>query len=184
MDLNDYRKEIDRIDDQLIALFARRMETAEKIAEYKKANGLRVLDARREKEKMREILDKTPDDLREYVSSLYSLIFELSRSRQSCLLGTKGDLPAKIAEAIEKTPQLFPEDAASKELKKNVLGRLKSRSQACSEYAPSTPWQATAASSGKSWGVCPIASAIFAGRSPFVPRRQLWRLRLSSKIRE
>ena len=112
MDLNDYRKEIDRIDDQLIALFARRMETAEKIAEYKKANGLRVLDARREKEKMREILDKTPDDLREYVSSLYSLIFELSRSRQSCLLGTKGDLPAKIAEAIEKTPQLFPEDAA------------------------------------------------------------------------
>ena len=88
------------------------METAEKIAEYKKANGLRVLDARREKEKMREILDKTPDDLREYVSSLYSLIFELSRSRQSCLLGTKGDLPVKIAEAIEKTPQLFPEDAA------------------------------------------------------------------------
>mgnify|MGYP001106850392 CR=1 FL=1 len=112
MDLNDYRKEIDRIDDQLIALFAQRMETAEKIAEYKKANGLRVLDARREREKMREILDKTPADLREYVSSLYSLIFELSRSRQSCLLGTKGDLPAKIAEAIEKTPQLFPEDAA------------------------------------------------------------------------
>ena len=112
MDLNDYRKEIDSIDDQLIALFAQRMETAEKIAEYKKANGLRVLDACREKEKMREILDKTPDDLREYVSSLYSLIFELSRSRQSCLLGTKGDLPAKIAEAIEKTPQLFPEDAA------------------------------------------------------------------------
>lgn len=70
MDLNDYRKEIDSIDDQLIALFAQRMETAEKIAEYKKANGLRVLDARREKEKMREILDKTPDDLREYVSSL------------------------------------------------------------------------------------------------------------------
>ena len=54
MDLNDYRKEIDSIDDQLIALFAQRMETAEKIAEYKKANGLRVLDARREKEKMRE----------------------------------------------------------------------------------------------------------------------------------
>ena len=112
MDLNDYRKEIDSIDDQLIALFARRMETAEKIAEYKRANGLRVLDARREKEKMRALMEKTPEDLREYVSSLYSLIFELSRSRQSCLLGTKGDLPAKIAEAIEKTPQLFPEDAA------------------------------------------------------------------------
>ena len=102
MDLNDYRKEIDQIDDELIALFAKRMETAEKIAAYKQANGLRVLDARHEKEKMRTLMEKTPEDLREYVSSLYSLIFELSRSRQSCLLGARGDLPAKIAEAIEK----------------------------------------------------------------------------------
>lgn len=84
------------------------METAEKIAEYKKANGLRVLDARREKEKMREILDKTPDDLREYVSSLYSLIFELSRSRQSCLLGTKGDLPAKLPRPSKRRRSSFP----------------------------------------------------------------------------
>ena len=28
MDLNDYRKEIDSIDNQLIALFAQRMETS------------------------------------------------------------------------------------------------------------------------------------------------------------
>ena len=93
MDLNDYRKEIDSIDDQLIALFAQRMETAEKIAEYKKANGLRVLDARREKEKMREILDKTPDDLREYVSSLYSHRKDaaaLSRGRRRRLSGRGG----------------------------------------------------------------------------------------------
>ena len=103
MDLNDYRKEIDQIDDELIALFAKRMETAEKIAAYKQANGLRVLDARHEKEKMRTLMEKTPEDLREYVSSLYSLIFELSRRRQSCLLGARGDLPAKIAEAIGLT---------------------------------------------------------------------------------
>ena len=112
MDLNDYRKEIDQIDDELIALFAKRMETAEKIAAYKQANGLRVLDARHEKEKMRTLMGKTPEELREYVSSLYSLIFELSRSRQSCLLGAKGELSAKIAEAIEKTPPLFPQEAA------------------------------------------------------------------------
>lgn len=58
MDLNDYRKEIDQIDDELIALFAKRMETAEKIAAYKQANGLRVLDARHEKEKMRTLMEK------------------------------------------------------------------------------------------------------------------------------
>ena len=112
MDLNDYRKEIDSIDDQMIALFARRMNIAAKIAEYKKANGLRVLDARREKEKLRDIMEKTPDGLREYMSSLYSLLFELSRSHQGRLLGAAGELPAKIAAAIQDTPPLFPENAA------------------------------------------------------------------------
>ena len=112
MDLNDYRKRIDEIDEQLLALFVRRMETAGDIAAYKKANGLRVLDMRREKEKLREIADKTPEELREYALSLYSLIFELSRSRQGRLLGTTGELPERIARAIEETPRLFPEDAA------------------------------------------------------------------------
>ena len=112
MDLNDYRKEIDSIDDQMIALFARRMNIAAKIAEYKKANGLRVLDAHREKEKLRDIMEKTPDGLREYMSSLYSLMFELSRSHQGRLLGAAGELPTKIAAAIQDTPPLFPENAA------------------------------------------------------------------------
>ena len=112
MDLNDYRKRIDEIDEQLLALFVRRMETAGDIAAYKKANGLRVFDMRREKEKLREIADKTPEELREYALSLYSLIFELSRSRQGRLLGTTGELPERIARAIEETPRLFPEDAA------------------------------------------------------------------------
>ena len=112
MDLNDYRKEIDSIDDQLITLFSRRMDIAAKIAEYKRANGLRVLDARREKEKLRDITEKTPEELRGYVASLYSLIFELSRSHQGRLLGAAGELPAKIAAAIQDTTPLFPENAA------------------------------------------------------------------------
>ena len=36
MDLSDYRKQIDQIDDELIKLFSRRMETAAHIARYKK----------------------------------------------------------------------------------------------------------------------------------------------------
>ena len=112
MDLNDYRKEIDSIDDQMIALFSRRMDIAAKIAEYKRVNGLRVLDARREKEKLRDITEKTPEELRGYIASLYSLIFELSRSHQGRLLGAAGELPAKIAAAIRDTTPLFPENAA------------------------------------------------------------------------
>ena len=36
MDLQDYRKQIDEIDDQLVKLFAQRMEVSEGIASYKK----------------------------------------------------------------------------------------------------------------------------------------------------
>ena len=36
MSLQDYRKEIDAIDDELVRLFGQRMEVAAKIADYKK----------------------------------------------------------------------------------------------------------------------------------------------------
>ena len=36
MDLNDYRRQIDEIDTQLLSLFAQRMEVAAGIAAYKK----------------------------------------------------------------------------------------------------------------------------------------------------
>ena len=48
MKLDDYREEIDRIDEQIIELFGRRMEVARRIGEYKKENGLNILDSARE----------------------------------------------------------------------------------------------------------------------------------------
>ena len=42
MELEHLRQQIDRIDDELVALFVRRMEIAAQIADYKKQNGLPV----------------------------------------------------------------------------------------------------------------------------------------------
>ena len=53
MELSDYRAQIDRIDAELLRLFAERMQTAAGIAAYKKSHGLPVLDAGREREKSR-----------------------------------------------------------------------------------------------------------------------------------
>ena len=111
MDLNDYRREMDEIDAQLLAAFERRMGVAGKIAEYKKAHDMPVLDARREKEKLFALTQEAPEELREYTALLYSLLFELSRSRQSRLLGTKSTLPGEIERAIKDTPPLFPPEA-------------------------------------------------------------------------
>ena len=112
MDLNDYRRQIDEIDTQLLALFAQRMEVAAGIAAYKKEHGLPVLDSSRERQKLLDIAAKSPDAVKEYAVSLYSLLFELSRGYQNRVLGISSDLTEQIAQAIESTPKLFPESAA------------------------------------------------------------------------
>ncbi len=112
MELSDYRVQIDRIDRQLVELFAQRMETAAGIAAYKKEHGLPVLDSSRERQKLLDIAAKSPDAVKEYAVSLYSLLFELSRGYQNRVLGVTSDLTEQIAQAIESTPKLFPESAA------------------------------------------------------------------------
>ena len=42
MDINELRQEIDRIDDQLVRLFAQRMDVSVKIADYKKEQNLPI----------------------------------------------------------------------------------------------------------------------------------------------
>ena len=112
MDLKDYRKQIDEIDDQMVELFHRRMEVASAIAQYKKENGLQVLDASREREKLADVCGKVPQEMRNYTSVLYSSLFELSRSYQNQKLQTGTDLSDRITGAVENTPRLFPEHAS------------------------------------------------------------------------
>lgn len=87
MKLEEYREKIDTVDEKLIALFAERMELSRAIAEYKKENGLPVLDASREKEKLNSVAAQSPEELREYTRRLYMLLFELSRDYQRELIG-------------------------------------------------------------------------------------------------
>lgn len=87
MKLEDYREKIDTVDEKLIALFAERMALSRAIAEYKKENGLPVLDASREEKKLRRVAEQSPVELREYTRRLYALLFELSRDYQRELIG-------------------------------------------------------------------------------------------------
>ena len=50
MDLQDYRAQLDQIDDQLVSLFKQRMETVKNVADYKKEHNTPVLAAGRERE--------------------------------------------------------------------------------------------------------------------------------------
>ena len=75
MELSDDRTQIDRIDAELLRLFAERMQTAAGIAAYKKEHALPVLDTGREREKLAGIVKAAPEDLQEEAVSLFRLLF-------------------------------------------------------------------------------------------------------------
>ena len=109
MELQELRTEIDRIDDELVKLFARRMAVSQQIGDYKRENRLPVYVPSREREKLKDLREKSPEDLRSYTQLLYAHIFELSRSYQSQSDPAESRLFARICQAIDDTPPLFPQ---------------------------------------------------------------------------
>ena len=111
MDLKELRGQIDDIDDQLVKLFCRRMDVAAQVAQYKKENGLPILMPAREREKLQDVAKKAGPEMAGYTRTLYTMLFELSRSYQSKLFGGNKALYETITKAIDSTPKLFPQSA-------------------------------------------------------------------------
>ena len=79
MDLNEIRKRIDNIDDQILSLFLQRMECAEEVAEYKKEHGIPILNEAREQEILDDV-EKKAGDKGSYARQLFSTLIELSKN--------------------------------------------------------------------------------------------------------
>ena len=85
MTLEEVRKEIDAIDQQLLPLFLKRMDCAKQVAEIKREQHLPVLNSNREQ----EILDNMAQHAGEYAGEariLYSNLMDMSRALQHILL--------------------------------------------------------------------------------------------------
>ena len=109
MNLQDYRKEIDAIDDELVRLFGQRMDVAARIADYKKEQGLPIHVPAREREKLVDVAAKAGPEMSNYTRVLYSMLFELSRSYQSKRNSVLTKQYHDILSSIENTPKLFPQ---------------------------------------------------------------------------
>ena len=83
MELNDLRKEIDGIDEQLTELFIKRMAICAKIAKYKQASGVAVCDGSRERAVLDKVTAQCEKELVRHVTELYKTIFEISRTYQT-----------------------------------------------------------------------------------------------------
>lgn len=109
MELTELRKQIDTIDDQLVQLFCQRMEVAAQISACKLRTGTPIYVPAREREKLQDVAQKAGPEMANYTRVLYSMLFELSRSYQSKRSGQISPLYDQITQAIEHTPNLFPQ---------------------------------------------------------------------------
>ena len=114
MNLQDYRNQIDAIDSEIVRLFMKRLEISTDIAAYKKDHGLPVADTGRERELLNRVSDMAGEDGEKYVRILYTTLMGLSRVHQMKQIYSfeTSPLAVRIQQAIENTPQLFPERAA------------------------------------------------------------------------
>ena len=107
MKIEDMRTEIDSIDDEISELFQRRMKIAEDVAEYKKEAGKPVLDKRRENHVLTRLTNNADPEYKYYIKTLYSMIFNLSKSYQSSKLLDDHSLSNLIKEKVETTDNEF-----------------------------------------------------------------------------
>ena len=85
MDITSLRDEISQIDQELVALFVRRMHVAAQIADYKKEHSLPVLDETREQHVLKLVADQAGPEMSDYAQVLYRTLFAISRDYQSKL---------------------------------------------------------------------------------------------------
>ena len=79
MELEKIRHDIDVIDDELLTLFLKRMEAVKSVVEFKKETGKAIEDRSREDEILSRLSEKSGDEFRSYMETLFSTILELSR---------------------------------------------------------------------------------------------------------
>lgn len=109
--LEEARREIDAVDEELAKLFERRMQAVADVAAWKKTNNMPVFDGAREEEvlqKNRERIER--DDLKDDFGKWMQYMMDLSKKRQREMLAinTVAYCGVEGAFAYSVTEQLYP----------------------------------------------------------------------------
>ena len=90
VDLQESRKQIDEIDEQIIELFQKRMAVASNVADYKIATGKPVFDKEREDSKIETLSGMVEGEFnKKCVSELFTQIMAMSRKFQYAKIGSE-----------------------------------------------------------------------------------------------
>ena len=119
--LEDYRREIDSIDRELIALFEKRMNVAIKVGEYKKERNLPIFNSKREEEVIEKNINLLSNrEYSEITRDFFEKVMELSRSLQADLMERNKDnikdniIEGKVKIGYQGVEGSFSEEALRK----------------------------------------------------------------------
>lgn len=108
-DLTQLRAEIDQTDEQLLALFKRRMALVQEVAAYKSKNNLSVYQPDREEKLLERIGALAGEELRVPAQMLFASLMDISKASQQ-VVAPDGALAQLLQRAAEH-PQPVPEGA-------------------------------------------------------------------------
>lgn len=107
-ELQSLRRDIDAIDRQLVELFRQRMDVTHQVGEYKRAQGIPVLDQERERQVLQNKGELAGEALRPAVITLFQTIMALSRRQQRDLADQGADNPGvrrwREAQSARRSP--------------------------------------------------------------------------------
>ena len=89
LDLGEIRNRIDHIDRKLVELIEERLEIVKEVALYKKENGMKIFDRKREEEGVNKNLSNVKsEELKHYIESILKDIMDSSKEYQKFKIGS------------------------------------------------------------------------------------------------
>ena len=104
-DLQECRKQIDRLDKEILELFEKRMKVCEDVTQYKIETGKQVLDSERERQKLEALEGQAHGAFNALgIREVFQQIMAISRKRQYQLLTANGADEARDYELVDSLP--------------------------------------------------------------------------------
>ena len=83
--LEELRKRIDGVDEQICALLKERFDLVKEVGEAKKNLGVNVENKDREQEVIEAVRNRLPEELKDYAEEIYRTIIKVSKEYQKTL---------------------------------------------------------------------------------------------------
>ena len=106
--IEEYRKKIDEIDDEIARLYVERMGVVKQIGEEKSKSLSPVVVPNREKSILTRVTHNAPSDLKLYVKQVFDEIIETSRAYQRRIFSPSTELSEMLHKAMAENRENFP----------------------------------------------------------------------------